>query len=202
MRRATAFTVLAFSAACTFAAEYPAKAVRIITPFPPGGSVDLVARLIGADLAKPLGQQVVIDNRTGASGMIGTELAKNAAPDGYTLFVGHKGTHSLYMLMAEKPEYDECHCCFHELPPRKMARVPAVSVTAHRWLHAVDVRRCVSASDAARRTTRPAGARPPMRRHRPRWSRRGRSASWECSAAGCNAPAGRCRKRGARRGRS
>ena len=87
MRRATAFTVLAFSAACTFAAEYPAKAVRIITPFPPGGSVDLVARLIGADLAKPLGQQVVIDNRTGASGMIGTELAKNAAPDGYTLLV-------------------------------------------------------------------------------------------------------------------
>jgi tripartite-type tricarboxylate transporter receptor subunit TctC len=87
MRRATAFTVLAFSTACAFAAEYPAKAVRIITPFPPGGSVDLVARLIGADLSKPLGQQVVIDNRTGASGMIGTELAKNAAPDGYTLLV-------------------------------------------------------------------------------------------------------------------
>jgi tripartite-type tricarboxylate transporter receptor subunit TctC len=87
MERASAFMVLVFSAACAFAAEYPAKAVRIISPFPPGGSVDLVARLLGADLSKPLGQQVVIDNRSGASGMIGTELAKNAAPDGYTLLV-------------------------------------------------------------------------------------------------------------------
>ncbi len=69
------------------AAEYPSKPVRIITPFPPGGSVDLVARLIGADLTKPLGQQVVIDNRSGASGIIGTELAKNSPPDGYTLLV-------------------------------------------------------------------------------------------------------------------
>jgi tripartite-type tricarboxylate transporter receptor subunit TctC len=79
--------VLVCSAACAFAAEYPAKAVRIISPFPPGGSVDLVARLLGAELSKPLGQQVVVDNRSGASGMIGTELAKNAAPDGYTLLV-------------------------------------------------------------------------------------------------------------------
>jgi tripartite-type tricarboxylate transporter receptor subunit TctC len=75
------------AAAHAFAAEYPAKAVRIITPFPPGGSVDLVARILGIDLAKPLGQQVVIDNRSGASGNIGTELARNAAPDGYTLLV-------------------------------------------------------------------------------------------------------------------
>ena len=87
MERALAFMVLAFTAAHAFAAEYPTKPVRIISPFPPGGSVDLVARLVGAELSKPLGQQVVIDNRSGASGMIGTELAKNAAPDGYTLLV-------------------------------------------------------------------------------------------------------------------
>ena len=87
MRRPLVSVLLAFTAACACAAEYPAKPVRIITPFPPGGSVDLVARLIGADLSKPLGQQVVVDNRSGASGMIGTELAKNAAPDGYTLLV-------------------------------------------------------------------------------------------------------------------
>jgi tripartite-type tricarboxylate transporter receptor subunit TctC len=79
--------VLMFSAACAFAAEYPAKPVRIIAPFPPGGSVDLIARLLGADLSKALGQQVVVDNRSGASGIIGTEVAKNAAPDGYTLLV-------------------------------------------------------------------------------------------------------------------
>ncbi|MGZ8229892.1 MAG: Bug family tripartite tricarboxylate transporter substrate binding protein [Burkholderiales bacterium] len=87
MERVFAFVLLAFTAAYAFAVEYPTKAVRIVSPFPPGGSVDLVARLVGADLSKPLGQQVVIDNRTGASGMIGTELAKNATPDGYTLLV-------------------------------------------------------------------------------------------------------------------
>ena len=66
---------------------FPTKPVRIITPFPPGGSVDLVARLLAADLAKAWGQQVVVDNRAGASGNIGTELAKNAPPDGYALVV-------------------------------------------------------------------------------------------------------------------
>jgi tripartite-type tricarboxylate transporter receptor subunit TctC len=87
MKRFLACSVLAFGTAYAFAAEYPSKPVRIITPFPPGGSVDLVARVIGTDLSKPLGQQVVIENRSGASGIIGTELAKNAAPDGYTLLV-------------------------------------------------------------------------------------------------------------------
>ncbi len=87
MKRALAVMVFAFTAAYAAAADYPTKPVRIVTPFPPGGSVDLVARLIGADLTKPLGQQVIIDNRSGASGMIGTEVAKNAAPDGHTLLV-------------------------------------------------------------------------------------------------------------------
>ena len=87
MKRALAFTILALAAASAFAADYPTKPVRIIAPFPPGGSVDLVARLVGTDLSKALGQQVVIDNRAGASGMIGTELAAKAPPDGYTLLV-------------------------------------------------------------------------------------------------------------------
>lgn len=87
MKLRIAFLILAFAAAQAFAADFPAKPIRIVAPFPPGGSVDLIARLIANDLAKPLGQQIVVDNRTGASGMIGTELAKNAAPDGYTLLV-------------------------------------------------------------------------------------------------------------------
>jgi tripartite-type tricarboxylate transporter receptor subunit TctC len=68
-------------------AAYPVKPIRIISPFPPGGSVDAVARLLGLEIAKPLGQQVIVDNRSGASGNIGTELAKNAPADGYTLMV-------------------------------------------------------------------------------------------------------------------
>jgi tripartite-type tricarboxylate transporter receptor subunit TctC len=82
-----AFMFLAFIAAYAFAADYPTKPIRIVSPFPPGGSVDLVARMVGADLSKALGQQVVIDNRGGASGMIGTEVAAKSAPDGYTLLV-------------------------------------------------------------------------------------------------------------------
>ena len=67
------------------AQSYPAKPIRWIVPFAPGGSVDTLARLSGADLAKLVGQQVVIDNRTGASGTIGTEVVARAAPDGYTI---------------------------------------------------------------------------------------------------------------------
>ncbi len=67
--------------------DYPTKTVRVISPFPPGGSVDTVGRLIGARLAESYGQTFVVDNRTGASGNIGMELAANAPADGYTLVV-------------------------------------------------------------------------------------------------------------------
>lgn len=66
-------------------AAYPTKPIRIISPFPPGGSVDSVARLVANELTKPLGQQIVVDNRSGASGNIGMEVAKNSPPDGYSL---------------------------------------------------------------------------------------------------------------------
>src|SRR4051812_39275925 len=87
MRRCVVLVFLAVAAAQAFAAEYPTKPVRIIAPFVPGGSVDLIARLLEIDLGKPLGQQIIVDNRGGASGNIGTEIAKNAPPDGYTLLL-------------------------------------------------------------------------------------------------------------------
>ena len=61
--------------------------MRLIIPFPPGGSNDVVGRMIGDQLGKQLGKQVIVDNRAGAGGVIGTEIASNAAPDGYTLLV-------------------------------------------------------------------------------------------------------------------
>jgi tripartite-type tricarboxylate transporter receptor subunit TctC len=67
--------------------RYPAKPIRLIVPFAPGGSNDIMARLIGQKFAEAFGQQVVIDNRTGASGIIGTDIAAKAAPDGYTVLM-------------------------------------------------------------------------------------------------------------------
>src|SRR4051794_12017827 len=67
------------------AQDYPARPIRMIVPFSPGGPSDITARLFGQKLTEAWGQPVVIDNRAGASGMIGTEMAVKAAPDGYTL---------------------------------------------------------------------------------------------------------------------
>jgi tripartite-type tricarboxylate transporter receptor subunit TctC len=77
---------LALSTAAA-AQDYPAKPLRLIIPFPPGGSNDVVGRMIATHLGERLGKQVVVDNRSGAGGVIGTEIAANSPPDGYTLLV-------------------------------------------------------------------------------------------------------------------
>lgn len=81
------FLVAACAAGALHAQTYPAKTVRIIVPFAPGGATDIVTRLLAQKLTEAWGQQVVADNRAGASGNIGGELAAKAAPDGYTLFM-------------------------------------------------------------------------------------------------------------------
>ncbi len=75
--------------------DYPTKTVTLVVPYPPGGGVDVLARVIAEKLAGILGQQVIVDNRVGGSGLVGTRATIRSAPDGYTLFLGHTGSISI-----------------------------------------------------------------------------------------------------------
>ena len=75
--------------------SYPTKPIRVIVGFAPGGSADITARTVGQKMAELLGQPVVVDNRSGASGIIGSELTARAAPDGYTLLEATMTTHGI-----------------------------------------------------------------------------------------------------------
>ncbi len=88
------------------AESYPARPVRMLVGFPPGGSTDLLARLIGQKLADDLGQQVVIDNRAGAAGNLASELVAKATPDGYTLLMATVSSHGINPGLYRKVPYD------------------------------------------------------------------------------------------------
>lgn len=99
-------SAMALSGFAGAAETYPVKPVRVIVAFPPSGFVDLGARVMSGPLAAALGQQVVIDNRGGAGGVVGTELAARAVPDGYTLVVGSAGTHGVNQALYRKLPYN------------------------------------------------------------------------------------------------
>lgn len=88
---ALALGALALSPAVTFAQAYPSKTIRMIVPFPAGGGVDYIGRIVGKGLAERLGQQVVIDNRPGANAILGLEVLKTSPPDGYTIAAASAG---------------------------------------------------------------------------------------------------------------
>ncbi|MEI7566043.1 MAG: tripartite tricarboxylate transporter substrate binding protein [Burkholderiaceae bacterium] len=86
--------------------SYPVKPIRLVVPFPAGGPTDQFARQYAQALSNQLGKPVVVDNKSGASGAIGSLEVKNSAPDGYTLLFGTASTHVLYNLINAKPQYD------------------------------------------------------------------------------------------------
>jgi tripartite-type tricarboxylate transporter receptor subunit TctC len=90
----------------SFAQTYPTKPIRIIVPFAPGGGSDILSRILGPKLTKSWGQSVIVDNRGGAGGIVGTEMVAKAPPDGYTLTMGYIGTHAINPSLYPKLSYD------------------------------------------------------------------------------------------------
>lgn len=99
-----ATAVLAPDAA--FAQAWPSKPIRLIVPYAVGQGTDIAARYIGDQLAKELKQPVIVDNRPGAGGNVGTQLAARAAPDGYTIMIGTNATHAANVFLYANPGYD------------------------------------------------------------------------------------------------
>ena len=94
------------SAQLANAQEYPTKPIRMVVPFPPGGFSDVFARIIGGKMNQSWGQQVIVDNRTGAGGNIGTDIVAKSPADGYTLVMGTIGTHAINATLFSKLPYD------------------------------------------------------------------------------------------------
>jgi len=93
-----------------WAQAYPARPITLIVPFPPGGSTDVAARIVADHMSRTLGQQIVVQNVSGAGGTVGSTRAMRADPDGYTILMGQMGTHAasvaLYPNLAYKPDVD------------------------------------------------------------------------------------------------
>ena len=116
--------ILALMMACAAggasAQSYPSKPVRLVSPYPPGGANDILARIIGQKLGENLGQQIVIENRGGATGNIGADYVAKAAPDGYTLLMGQASNLTINISLMSKMPYD---------PVKDLAPVTLVATT-------------------------------------------------------------------------
>lgn len=113
--------------------NYPSKPIRLVVPFPAGGGVDVLARVIGQKLSDDWHQPVIVDDRSGAAGIIGTEIVARAAPDGYTILLGTVGTHGINSSLYRHIPYDAVKGF---APISEIARVPNIlvvnpSVPAH-----------------------------------------------------------------------
>ena len=134
--------LLPFAAA---AQTYPSKPIRLIVPFAAGGTTDVIARLVGQKLTEALGQQFVIDNRPGANGNLGTEIAVKAQSDGYTLVMSYDGTMAINPSMYRKLPFDP----LKDLAPiASVAQVPLLMVV-HPGVPATNVREFVALAKAS-----------------------------------------------------
>jgi tripartite-type tricarboxylate transporter receptor subunit TctC len=119
--------VAVLGATVASAQEFPSKPIRLIVPFPPGGPNDLIGRVVGQKMSELLKQQVVIDNRGGAGGALGTDVVAKAAPDGHTIAISSAGALAISMALQEKIPYDTLK---HLKPVTLVAKVPELLVAA------------------------------------------------------------------------
>ena len=130
--------------ACAGAQSYPAKSIRVIVPWPAGGTTDILARIVGQQLNANLGQPVVIDNRGGASGNIGSEVAVKAPADGYTLLFGSMSTHTMNQFLYTKMAYDPVN----DVAPISLIANVASVLVAHPSLPVKNVRELIALARA------------------------------------------------------
>ena len=117
-----------FGAAPAWAQAYPTRPIRMIVPFPPGGPIDTMGRMVASDLSNRLGQQVIVDNRAGAGSTLGTKLAATAAPDGYTLLFGSSGSLAVAPALYQSLDIDPLKAF---TPVTRVALLPHVFVVAN-----------------------------------------------------------------------
>ncbi len=122
------------------AQTYPAKSIRLIVPLAPGGGNDTIARMIGAKIAPSLGQQVVVDNRPGAGGMIGAEMVARSAPDGYTLLLGNVANLAIIPNLQAKVPYD----ALKDFQPVSLIASAPLLVVVHPSLPAASLKQLVA----------------------------------------------------------
>jgi tripartite-type tricarboxylate transporter receptor subunit TctC len=139
-----ALAVLSNAAGTVHAQSYPAKPIRLIVPFPPGGGTDLVARAIAPRLMETGGIQLIVDNRPGGGTVVGAELAAHAAPDGYTIFMGTNTSHAINPTLLPKLPYDALK---DFAPITRIALIPYILVV-HPSLPARSVKELVALAKA------------------------------------------------------
>ena len=105
-RRAVIAGGLMLLARGTWAAEYPDRPIRLVVQFPPGGPTDVVGRIVAAQVSEVLGQQMIVDNKAGAGGNVGSEVVAKSRPDGYTLLLGTAATHGINISLYQHLEFD------------------------------------------------------------------------------------------------
>ncbi len=141
---AAAVAVAAAIGGTAVAQNYPSKPVRFIVPFAPGGSTDLLARFLAQQLASPLGQTVVVDNRAGAGGVVGAEIAARAPADGYTIVLGSAGPLTINPNVRDKTPYDT----LRDFEPITLATISPFTLVVHPGSPAKNVKELIALAKA------------------------------------------------------